>query len=504
MTLTTNSTLLLIENDVADSQVIQDILVGDPLDIQSAKSLSEALERLAGSNIVAILLNLFLPDSEGIETFDRVYAAAPTVPILILGNSSVESLAILALKRGAQDYLLKPHLNGHTLPRALHNMIERKLLKEALFQEKERAQVMLNCIGDAVLSTDLSGNVNYLNVVAERMTGWHWKEAAGRPLAEILQIIDGSTREPARSPLELAIRQDKIVGLAANCILIRRDGYESRIEDSCAPIHDAQGGITGAVMVFHDVSVARAMAIQMSHLAQYDCLTDLPNRILLKDRLTQAIALSRRRSNQLALLYLDMDRFKHINDSLGYTVGDQLLQSVAVRVGTCLRSTDTLSRVGGDEFVVMLAEVESPEEAAAIASRIMAALVLPHCVDEHELHVSMSIGISNCPGDGLDVDALLTGAETAMYKAKENGRNNYQFFTPEMNTGAIERQLLEGDLRRALDRQEFVLHYQPKVNLETGAITGAEALIRWLHPDRGADPARVFVPARNERVYITG
>jgi len=502
MTVNTNSTLLLIENDAADSQAIQDILVGDPLDIQCAKSLSEALERLAGRNIVAILLNLSLPDSEGIETFDQIYAAAPALPILILGNSAVESIAIHAVQRGAQDYLLKPHLNSHTLPRALHNMIERKLLKEALFQEKERAQVMLNCIGDAVLSTDLSGNVNYLNVVAERMTGWPWKEAAGRPLAEILQIIDGSTREPARSPLELAIRQDKIVGLAANCILIRRDGYESRIEDSCAPIHDAQGRITGAVMVFHDVSEARAMAIQMSHLAQYDCLTDLPNRILLKYRMTQAIALSRRRSNQLALLYLDLDRFKNINDSLGYALGDQLIQSVAERVGNCLRSTDTLSRVGGDEFVVMLAEVESAEESAAIATRIMDALVLPHRVAEHELHVSMSIGISNCPSDGLDVDTLLEGAETAMYKAKENGRNNYQFFKPEMNTGAIERQALEGALRLALDRQEFVLHYQPKVNLKTGAITGAEALVRWLHPDRGLVPPLQFIPIAEDTGLI--
>jgi diguanylate cyclase (GGDEF)-like protein len=197
-----------------------------------------------------------------------------------------------------------------------------------------------------------------------------------------------------------------------------------------------------------------------------------------------------------------LDRFKIINDSLGYTLGDQLLQSVAERLGTCLRSTDTLSRVGGDEFVVMLAEVQSAEESASIASRIMAAFALPHCVAEHDLHITLSIGISNCPSDGLDVDALLTGAETAMYKAKEIGRNNYQFFTSEMNTGAIERQLLEGDLRRALERQEFVLHYQPKVNLETGAITGAEALIRWLHPDRGLVAPLQFIPIAEDTGLI--
>ena len=293
--MTAVSSLLLIEGDAVVAQSVRDMLIGEPFEVQCAENLSEGAARLKKGGFGAVLLNLRLPDSKGIETFDSIFAISPACPILIIGNLDIEELAVEALHRGAQDYLLKPHLNRHSLTRALHNTIERKPLKEALFQEKERAQVMLNCIGDAVLSTDLSGNVNYLNVVAERMTGWPWKEASGRPIAEVLQIIDGTTREPARSPLDLAIQQDKIVGLAANCILIRRDGYESRIEDSCAPIHDGQGDITGAVMVFHDVSVARAMAIQMSHLAQHDCLTDLPNRILLKDRLTQSIALSRRR-----------------------------------------------------------------------------------------------------------------------------------------------------------------------------------------------------------------
>jgi diguanylate cyclase (GGDEF)-like protein/PAS domain S-box-containing protein len=498
----TTATLLLIENDAPDAQAIRDILADEPLGIKWVRCLSEGVERLTEGNIVAVLLNLSLPDSQGIETFDKIVTAAPTLPILVLGDPAAEDLAIQALQRGAQDYLLKPHLNGHSLPRALYNMIERKALKEALFQEKERAQVMLNCIGDAVLSTDVSGNVNYLNIVAERMTGWPWKEASGRPLAEVFHIIDGSTRQPARNPLELAIQQDKSVGLAADCILVRRDGYESRIEDSSAPIHDRQGHITGGVMVFHDVSVAQAMAIQMSHLAQHDCLTDLPNRMLLKDRLAQAIALSRRRRNQLGVLYLDLDRFKNINDSLGHTTGDKLLQSVAQRLGACLRGSDTLSRVGGDEFVVMLSDVASAEESAVAARRILTTLTLPHIIAEHELHVSVSIGICNYPADGLDADRLISSGEAAMYQAKKNGRNNYQFFTQEMNAGAIDRQVLEGDLRRALERQEFVLHYQPKMNLETGAIIGAEALIRWEHPDRGRVSPAQFIPIAEDSGLI--
>src|ERR1700690_1306800 len=498
----TLSRLLLIENNAADAQAISHLLAHEPFEIKWVRLLSEGAEALAGGKVAAVLLNLSLPDGTGLDTFDEISEAAPGVPILIIGDPGSEELASQALQRGAQDYLLKPDLNSHSLPRALRNMIERKMLKEALFQEKERAQVMLNCIGDAVISTDLSGNVNYLNVVAERMTGWPWKEACGRQFAEVFHIIDGSTREPARSPLELAIQQDKTVGLAANCILVRRDGYESGIEDSCSPIHDHEGHVTGAVMVFHDVSVARAMAIQMSHLAQHDCLTDLPNRILLKDRLTQSIAMSRRRSNQIGILYLDLDRFKNINDSLGHTVGDKLLQSVSQRVAAVLRGSDTLSRVGGDEFVVNLLEVDGPEESAIIARRILTAIAVPHIIDEHELQVSVSIGISNYPHDGVEADKLITCAETAMYQAKKNGRNNYEFFTPRMNAETMERQALEADLRRALDRQEFVLHYQPKMNLETGAITGAEALIRWLHPDRGLVSPAKFIPLAEDSGLI--
>ena len=222
-----------------------------------------------------------------------------------------------AIVRGAQDYLLKGHLDKYTLTRALRRVVERKKSEEAVFVEEERAQVTLNSIGDAVLSMDLSGNVIYLNLVAERMTGWSREEAIGRPLADVFQIIDGTTREPARNPLQLAIQRNHAVGLTAHCVLIRRGGLEAAIEDSAAPIHDRRGQPSGAVIVFHDVSAARAMTVKMSYLAQHDFLTDLPNRMLLSDRLTQAISFARRNSEQLALLFVDLDNFKDVNDSLG-------------------------------------------------------------------------------------------------------------------------------------------------------------------------------------------
>jgi diguanylate cyclase (GGDEF)-like protein/PAS domain S-box-containing protein len=384
----------------------------------------------------------------------------------------------------------------------IRDVTDRKALEEALFEEKERAQVTLNSIGDAVLSTDLSGKVTYLNLLAERMTGWSCAEAAGRPLAEVFNIIDGETREAAQNPVELAVQQGKTVPLPSNCILIRRDGFESPIADSAAPIHDRGGQITGAVIVFRDVSVERAMSLQLSHMAQYDVLTDLPNRTLLNDRLTQAIASARRHDTGLAVLFVDLDRFKQINDSFGHAMGDALLQSVAHRLLACVRTSDTVSRLGGDEFVILLSELGHVEDAVMAANKVLSALAAPHRVAQHDLDVTVSIGVSTFPFDGQDAETLIKNADTAMYHAKENGRNNYQFFEQGMNERAVGRQVLEGSLRHALERQEFVLHFQPKVNLETGAITGSEALIRWLHPDRGLVPPAQFVPIAEDSGLI--
>jgi diguanylate cyclase (GGDEF)-like protein/PAS domain S-box-containing protein len=487
--------ILLIENDPAAANAIHAALAAagsGSFDLEWVRQLSEALARLSKRGIAAVLLNLSLPDSHGIETFDKVFAAAPDVPILILGNGN-EALAKEAVGRGAQDYLLPGHLD-YSLPRALRNAIERKAVDDALYLEKERAVVTLNSIGDAVLCTNISGNITYLNLVAETMTGWQREEAIGKPLAEVFRIIDGPTRKTARDPMEMAVEQDRTVGLTVNCILIRRDGFESTIEDSAAPIHDRAGRVIGAVIVFHDVSAARAMSLQMTHSAQYDLVTNLPNRLLLNDRITQAITLARRQNRPIAVIFLDLDRFKYINDSLGHVTGDKLLQSVSRRLLTSVRASDTVSRQGGDEFVILLSEITHPEHAATSAKKILHSLNAPHSIGGQDLHIDGSIGISVYPEDGEDAETLIKNADTAMYHAKESGRNNFQFFTAEMNLKAVERQSLESSLRRALEREEFLLHYQPKVNLDTGEITGVEALVRWLQPERGLVPPSQFVP----------
>jgi diguanylate cyclase (GGDEF)-like protein/PAS domain S-box-containing protein len=504
----------LIQDNPADAKAIQDALSNSndgSFQIEWVTTCDAAVERLAregreerrGANgIAAVLVDLFLADSRGIETFDRLFRSAAQIPILVLSTAQDEPIAKLAVQRGAQDYLLQARLDPYLLPKALGSMIERAANAEALFEEKERAQVTLNSIGDAVMSTDVWGRVTYLNLVAETLTGWTREEAAGHSLEEVFHIIDGNTREAMQNPMSLAVRENKTVGLTPNCVLVRRDGVEAAIEDSAAPIHDRRGHVTGAVMVFHDVSTARAMSQKMSYLAQHDSLTDLPNRLLLNDRLGQAMALAHRHRHKLALLYMDVDRFKHINDSLGHEIGDRLLQSIALRLRECVRSSDTVSRQGGDEFVVLLSEVTHARDAAVSAEKILLSLSTPHHVDAHALHVTASIGIATYPDDGTDAETLLKHADFAMYHAKDSGRNNCQFFRADMNVRAVARQSVENDLRHALERREFVLHFQPKINLTTGAMTGVEALIRWRHPERGLVLPTKFMPIAEECGFI--
>jgi diguanylate cyclase (GGDEF)-like protein/PAS domain S-box-containing protein len=493
--------ILLLEDNPGDARLLREMLNEEGsfnTRLTLVGCMSDAEKHLAEHAIDIILLDLGLPDAQGLGAVRRVRAAAPHVPVVVLTGLDDESVAAQALQEGAQDYLIKGQIEARGLFRALRYAGERKIMEEALFAEKERAQVTLHCIADAVICTDSSGSITFLNVVAENLTGWTWQAAAGRQMAEVFRVEGATTPEATLLPTETTIEQAPIVLLQANSILIRRDGHEIPIEGSVAPIRDREGLATGAVIVFRDVSGPRAMALQLAHSAEHDFLTGLPNRMLLNDRINQAIVLAPRHMKHVAVLFLDLDGFKHINDSLGHPVGDKLLQSVAERLVECVRGSDTVSRQGGDEFVVLLSEVEQSEDAAVTARRILAAVAEAHSIDQHDLHVTASIGVSVYPGDGLNADVLIKNADIAMYQAKGNGRQNFQFFKPAMNVRAVERQFIEEGLRRALERREFSLHYQPKINLATGAITGAEALLRWTHPMRGPiDPAD-FIPVAED------
>jgi diguanylate cyclase (GGDEF)-like protein/PAS domain S-box-containing protein len=497
--------VLLIEDNPGDARLIREMFSeqsSQDIELNYVECMGDAERYLAEHAVDIILSDLGLPDTQGLEAVRRTHAAAPHVPLVVLSGMDDESMALQALKEGAQDYLIKGQIESRELLRSMRYAVERKLNEETLYTEKEFAQVTLDCIGDAVICTNIAGNITFLNRVAEKMTGWLRKDAAGKPMADAFLIADATTREATPNPMKKAMGKDGAVHLPSNCILIRRDGNEIFVEDSAAPIHDHEGQITGSVLVLRDVSVAHTLAQKVIHSAEHDFLTGLPNRLLLNDRISQAIALAQRHTHLVAVLFLDLDGFKHINDSLGHPTGDKLLQSIAKRLHDCVRAPDTVSRQGGDEFVVLLQEVKQEEDVATAADRMLRAVAQVHSIDRHELHITASIGVSLYPDDGRDAETLIKNADTAMYQAKEDARQSYKFFRPEMNVRAVERQSIEEDLRHALEQKEFTLNYQPKVNLKTGAITGAEALIRWTSSTRGSVPPLQFIPVAEDSGLI--
>jgi diguanylate cyclase (GGDEF)-like protein/PAS domain S-box-containing protein len=497
--------LLLIEGDSEESGLIAAMIQhqgSKRFKLVDVDSVGAAERCLAGQDVDVILLDMGSGGPTEQEAARRVRRAAPRVSMVLLLSPAGEPAAKLAMQNGAQDYLIKGEIEPRELVRALENAMQRKVIEEALFEEKERAQVTLDSIGDAVISTDAEGKITFLNLVAERLTGWLVPEASGQSMDEVFKIVDATTRETIANPMEAAVTQNRVGHLPGNCILIRRDGHEIFIEDSAAPIHSREGKITGSVIVFRDVSMARKLAEETMHASQHDFLTGLPNRLLLEDRLRQAIAQAQRHAGRVALLYMDLDGFKYINDSLGHLVGDKLLQSLAKRLQNQVRTPDTVSRQGGDEFVMLLQDVHKPEDAEIAAKRLIDTVSVVHSIGEHQLYVTASIGVSLYPEDGVNAETLMKNADTAMYHAKSSGRQCFKFFTPAMNVRAVNRQSIEEDLRQALGRKEFHLHYQPKIDLRTGAIAGVEALLRWTHATRGAVPPTKFIGVAEESGMI--
>jgi len=383
-----------------------------------------------------------------------------------------------------------------------------------------RYRGLLEAAPDAMVVVNQAGEIVLLNVQAEKQFGYRRDELLGQRVTNIIPegFAARLIADDLRSAADALAQQ---IGTGIELIARRKDGSEFPIEIMLSPLDSAEGTLVTAAIrditvrneaeehlaqkvdeLSRSVSAARAMSLEMVHAAQHDFLTGLPNRMLLNDRISQAIVLAPRHSQQVAVLFLDLDGFKHINDSLGHSVGDKLLQSIATRLVGCVRLSDTVSRQGGDEFVVLLSEAEQWEDVDTVARRILQAVAEVHLVDKRDLHITASIGISIYPDDGGDAETLIKNADTAMYQAKEEGRQSYKFFKPAMNVRAVERQSIEAGLRRALKRNEFVLHYQPKVDLATGLISGAEALVRWNHPTRGLVRPAQFIPIAEDSGLI--
>jgi diguanylate cyclase (GGDEF)-like protein/PAS domain S-box-containing protein len=502
-----NHVVLVLTADSADAQQLRQCLAearDGPFDVIVANTLAQALYKADNTHIDAVLADLDLPDSQGLATFDQIAKALPTVPVLTLSSTDDETDAIAAIQRGAQGFLSKGYFRNALVPQAIRSMIHRRAVEEALYVEKERSRIILEAIGEGVISTDLDGKVTYLNPVAETMTGWDRDSAASMPFEEVACVVDANNHQPVWEHLKAAVLDDKPVQGVAGMLLKRRDGHELAVDLSVGPVNDGASKLSGTVVVLHDASASQADTVRkLTYLAEHDFLTDLPNRFLLNDRINQAISRASRDGTQLAVLFLDLDNFKHVNDSLGHAIGDKLLQAVAGRLRASVRHSDTVSRQGGDEFIIVTSDERSPTNVAHTAEKLLGEVAVAHRVDGHVLQVTTSIGISVFPEDGDNADTLLKNADTAMYHAKNHGRDNYQFFNSDMNARAIERQSLEANLRNALQRKEFALHYQPKVDLRSGAITGCEALLRWHHAQRGWMLPNHFVAIAEDCGMIT-
>ena len=496
--------LLLIEGDSSDRTGVHALLADAPdvLAAEHVTNVDAGLRRLQTQSVSAVLLDISLPEVRDLSAIDQIRRMAPNVAIMILARATDQPLARRAVERGATDYVVTNQIDTRSLCQTIAMMFERRGVDEQKFVERERAEVTLNSIGDAVLTTDTLGKVTYLNAEAEALTGWPRAEAFARPLSEVFDVTDGLTGQPAEDPTLLAIEHNRKVRMKGNYVLVGRRGSETSIEHSAAPIHDRRGEILGAVTIFRDVIVSRERRLQMLHLAEHDALTELPNRLLLSDRLARSIALSRRYGRRLAVLFIDCDKFKHINDTLGHAIGDQVLRSIAKRLTACVRESDTVSRHGGDEFLILLSEVDHAQDAGVIAEKIVQSVSEPHNIAGHELRLTVSVGISLYPEDGQDAQSLIMRADAAMYHAKNSGRDQVGFYHPDMEVPSAQRPSIESELRAAVDAEQFVLHYQPTINLETGAISGAEALMRWRHPSRGLLPPDQFIPAAEASAMI--
>ena len=441
-----------------------------------------------------IISDFSMPRFDGMEAFAIAREVQPDVPFIFVSGTIGEEYAVRALKNGATDYVLKTNLIR--LPPAVERAVrdaearvEARRVEDARRKIERRFQALIENSADAIILVDRDGVVLYRSPASGRLLGYTDEERAGRPVIELVHPEDAAgVKAKLAECLTVPGRPIPFQCRARH----KTDGW--KILDGSLNNLTADDAISAVVINCRDITASKEAEQRLAYLAQFDPLTGLPNRDLFKDRLEQTLAQARRNDWLVGVVLVNLDRFKMVNDTLGIGAGDTLLTHVAQRLGATLRGGDTAARLSGDEFAIALSSLARGDDAAMAAQKMLNALGSPFEVGGREVYVSASVGVALYPEDGAAGDVLLKNANAAKDRVKEHGGNGYQFYLPEMNERAAQRLQLETALRGALERREFELHYQPKVSLETGAVSGFEALLRWVQSDRSlASPAR-FVP----------
>ncbi len=372
---------------------------------------------------------------------------------------------------------------------------------QELRKQHEWLRITLSSIGEAVITTDENGTVTFSNYEIQKLLGLSEDEISGMKLDKLLSGLVDENGNVFKIPIKDVVNLGVLMNLGTNISLMTRHG-KKLVSGAAAPIRNNSGAIIGTVIALKDITEIKKKEEILYNMEYYDSLTGLPNRSLFTDRLKMALAQSKRNNEMCALIILDLDNFKAINDTLGHSVGDMLLKQVAEKIKGYLREVDTVARIGGDEFIIIQPQIKDISDATRAADRILRKFQQPWILEGKEYYITASMGIGIYPNDGEDQQTIFKNADTALYRAKELGRNNYQLYTESMNQKVFQRLDIENSLRRAVEREEFVLFYQPQIDIRNGKIVGFEALLRWYHPDYGLVPPMEFIPIAEESGII--
>lgn len=497
--------ILVIDDDPVTRLFLRSALEPAGMVVTEATGGREALAMFETAGPDLVVLDIMMPDLDGYLTCSRIRSLprGKRLPILIMSELDDANSIAQAYQHGATDFINKP-VNATILCHHIRYMLRTSNVLQALLRSESRLELAQRIA--RIGNWDWNPRTNRFAMSNElcRLVGIRPSDFAGT-----FEAFLGFVHQDDRSRVNEAL--DKLISQGTPCDIDHRivlpNGTDFTIHLQAEGVREEEQEELTIVGTAQDITERKQAEKAIHRLAYYDSLTGLANRVLFKDRLSNALSYAQRHHLHLAALFIDLDRFKVINDTLGHTVGDLLLTHVAERLSESVRQSDSVSRhadhepshalarLGGDEFTILLTTLPQPEDAGRVARRILDSLAHPFSIDGHEIFISASIGISIYPSDGTTVEALLKNADTAMYHAKEQGRNNCQFYSSGLNAAAAERLDLESDLRRALERQEFVVYYQPKLNIHSRKILGAEALVRWKHPKRGLVPPGVFLNA---------